>query len=366
MTWLKHQQTQFLTANPAAPAPPVVPAAAALALGTLSLKVIEIATMPPTLEATAPTVSGSVNNCFTLDTNHRVYIFNQSTPDANSRLQVLDVTDRAAPVQLASVFAAGSNDGYRAAWFNDLLWVVVDDQSSTSAPNTLRVFDVATMPPALLATYDLTADFADMQDDPSSCMASNGFVYIVNNGATNDRFGIYDGTNPLAVTQESITEMVAGGGQLALAIAYPLVYVYQGPPTSTLTIFDVSNPALPATVGSVGGFGNAIFISNAPDNGFLFAVAVSPADRGIRIVDVSTPAAPVLVASPLPAGVVNRNRATAARNGELALFCLEAAIGPGKIQVYDTTNAGAGTLAFLGELAYNANNQHPSSPYIDA
>lgn len=356
--------SSIISAIDTPPLPPAPPGPAALALGT-SLKVLDISDpSAPTLASTVATASVSANNCFTMDAFHRAYVFNQKTPDTDSRLQIFNCTNRSGPIELASVFAATANDGYKASVVGSLLWVVTDDPSATSAPNTLRVFDVSDpSSPTLLATYDLALGFAIEQDRPVSAIAEGVFVYVTSNGAVADRFGVYDGTNPLAVLQASVTDLV-GTGQAVLALEFPFAYVYHGPPVSTLLIFDVTSPAAPSLVGSVGGFGNAIFMTNRPDNGFLYFVAFSPADRGIRICDVSNPAAPVIVGSPLPTGTVNRNLACAAKNGQLVLFCLETAIGPMKAQVYDAS-AGDGTLTFLGEVAYNATVVSPSSPYID-
>jgi len=346
----------------------VAPVAGPAVIAQGSLKIIDISIpAAPVVASTVPVTSSTANDSYCGDASHLIYYFARGTPDANSRLEIFDASNRSAVVQLASVFAASSNDGYRCSVAGTVLWVVVDDVGSTSAPNTLRAFDVSNpAAPALLATYDLDAGFAISQNDANGAIAFGNFVYVVSGSSLADRrFGIYNATNPLAVTQSSVTDMVASGGQLALAMDFPFAYIYQGPATSLLSIFDVTNPAAPALVGSVGGFGNCIAMSPAPDAGFLYLIAFSPIDKGIRICDVSIPAAPVLVASPAPGGVVNRNRQPIAKNGQMVLIVNEAAGGNMKAQVYDASAAGAGILTLLGEVIYSVPTVGPSSPYVD-
>ena len=360
---LKDIQTQFFTQQGATP--PVIGGAAAFALGS-SLKVIGISALGvPTLEATVVTVSSSANDTLATDTNNLAYVMGRRTPDTDSRLEIFDVSVRSAPAQLASLAAASSNDGYRMFRVGTTLWVAVDDTSTTDEPDTLRGFDVSTpAAPSLTATYDLLLDFPVAQPDMSQLIGADGgnVVVIASDLVGGCRIGIYDVSVPLAVSQESTTDLV-GAGQPALAINYPLLYVYQGAPTSTISIYDITNAAAPLLLGSVGGLGISLFMSHFPDNGFLYLNAISPLDTGIRVVDVSVPAAPVLIGSVAPSGVVNRNSSVVATNQRLIVFNRAIAGGPMKAQVYDASNAGAGVLTLLGEVNYNVLVVIPNSPW---
>jgi len=331
------------------------PVAAAFMLGT-SLKIVTLD--PIAFGSSTPTVSSNSENTLTIDSSNNAYYFSQKAPDTDSRLQVFDCTDRALPVEIANIAALQSNAGYLAAVRNNILWVVCNAPAGSLAPNSLRAFNVANpAAPALLATYDLAAGFALPQTNMTACMVdSSGFIYISANatGIGDQTVGIYNGTNPLAVTQQSVTPITAiPFGSIIIALDFPLLFVLSV--ASQLEIYNVTSPAAPALLGTLLGLGNAIDMSPVPDAGFLFLTARSPVDKNIRIVDVSTPAAPVLVASPAPAGVVQRNTGgIAVDNGLLVLACLETAIGPLKAQVYDTANAGLGTLALLGEANFNA------------
>jgi hypothetical protein len=337
--------------------------AAAFMLGT-SLKIVTL--NPIALASTTPTVTSNSENTFTIDSNQNAFYFSQKSPDTDSRLQIFDCLNRAAPTETANVPALQSNAGYLAAVNNNILWVVCNAPAGSLAPNSLRAFNATTG--ALLATYDLAAGFALPQTNMTACMVdSSGFLYISANGTGlgDQTVGIYDGSNPLAVTQKSVTVITAPAfGNIQIGLEFPLLFVLSV--TSQLEVYDVTNPVLPALLGSVAGLGNAIDMTQVPDSGFLFLTARSPVDKGIRIVDVNVPAAPVLVASPAPSGTVSRNTGgLAAKNGRLVLANLQTAIGPNKVQVYDTANAALGTLAFLGEAAYNVTPQGFTPVFID-
>jgi hypothetical protein len=339
---------------------------AAFMLGT-SLKIVTLS--PVALASSTATVTSNSENTFCIDSNQNAFYLSQKSPDTDSRLQIFDCLNRAAPSEIANIAALQSNAGYLAAVNNGILWVVCNAPAGSLAPNSLRAFDVSDpTTPVLLATYDLAAGFALPQTNMTACMVdSSGFVYVSANGTGlgDQSVGIYDGSNPLAVLQKSVTTITAVPfGSVVIGLEFPLLFVLSV--ASQLEVYDVTLPGTPALLGSVAGLGNAIDMTQVPDGGFLFLTARSPVDKGIRIVDVSTPAVPALVASPLPSGTVNRNTGgLAARNGRLVLANLETAIGPNKAQVYDTAGAGLGTLAFLGEAAYNVTPQGFTPVFID-
>lgn len=347
---------------------------ALIVLGTL--KVIDVT------DPTLPSVIGQVptppllarsgdGSAYMVDSSdHICYIVDGivGAPDGDNRLEIVDVSDLANPVLLSqSAVCSAPDAGRRVALANSKTRLYCPNANVVATPNILQVFDVANLsaPVGLIATYDLMADFAITQNDPSSAMAVGNTLYIVSIAVadvpvSNARLGVYDVTNPLAVTQLGATTVrstLNGGapGTVSLLdivgnIAWLFVEDFPAG-TRKLQAWDISNPALATLTGTVN-VGVGVSQWSQVANNVIYGIRDnSAADVNIYAYDVSNPAAPALLGATVGVGPRNFSiRASASRNE--VYVCTRIPATESRLRVYDSSNPAV--LVELGSVAYNA------------
>jgi hypothetical protein len=190
------------------------------------------------------------------------------SPDRSIKgsLQVIDVSNPAAPVGLINPLFAGESRGV--AEGGGLAYVAVGNNPRFSVPSSLRVID-----PALGQRDSLY--FPTRLDDVA---VAGGLAYVVGSSLQ-----VIDASLPLSPLGSLDTPGVdvAIAGELAHVVA-----------DFSLRTIDVSNPAAPVEVGAINTPGRASAVAVA---GGLVYVGVenSSVDLGsLRVIDVSIPAAP--------------------------------------------------------------------------
>ena len=355
MTRLKHQQTQFLTSNPAAPAPPMLSATAGIISGTF-LHLLEVDTFPPA-QVSAPALAfaaGGDGEALHIDANLQyAFVLSGPTNPTADRLQIFDITIPSAPVTVCASAVVGSTEAgqYTMAVTSDgQVFIAVRVASFVSAPQTMEFFNISTPAvPASIASYNLETDFAVNQGNPTSALLQSDTVLVVaalGEPVAGAILGFYDTTNPAAVTQTTATNLEPAADALFSLLDVQGDFAYTlfrslilG--VSELRIYDISNPALPTLEGSVALPGSMVNGSQL-DNGKIYGCAVLAADKNLYVFDVSNPAAPTLASSTLVA--VNSNFSIRGANDRAYLASQLNAISNFVVSVFDTTNPAAPAL----------------------
>jgi len=226
-------------------------------------------------------------------------------------LQIVDVSDPAAPVWLGGYDTSGNARGvavagttaYVADGFQGL---VIIDVTDPAAPVRLGVFDTAgyaydvTLSGGLAYVADDTGGLQIIDvADPAAPVRLGGYdttgrargVMVVGSVAyvANERSGlqIIDVSNPVAPVR--LGGYDTAGNAYAVAVSGTVAYVADY--TAGLQIIDVSNPAAPVRLG---GYNTPGFARDVAVAGGL--VYVADDYRGLLIIDAAIPAAPQLVA----------------------------------------------------------------------
>ncbi len=136
-------------------------------------------------------------------------------------------------------------------------------------------------------------DFSGSQNGIKIQVQGN-YVYLVRNDGSPD-FVVVDVSNPLIPALVGSLSLTGAPSNIAVSGNY--AYVSTDANGSELQVIDVSTPSLPSMVGSYDAPGNAnalgVFVSGTS----VYLVRASSADNEFFVVDVSTPTTPTLVGS---------------------------------------------------------------------
>lgn len=249
----------------------------------------------------------------------------------------------------------------------------------TTGNSKLHVVDIS-VPSALVETtfYGLNGGtFAVNQKDPAAIVSNPGtnrlYVTNVSEGApANMIFAVYDATAPLAVTQQGTINFganpfIAGNGGIDLAINFPIVYsLLGGDVTATpaqLNAINVSNPAAPVVVGSavlIGTFSDKprkMYLDTVNSRLYVFSGTVSTPNQKVFVYDVSNQAvAPVLVTT-LAIGATDAQaglRSGFVSNGTISMMAGTGTVGNVNLVLYDTSGMFVGSANVTSGVAGTA------------
>ena len=350
---LKDVQTQIVT-QPFSEAGAAAGAAAAIISGTF-LHVIDVTSVPPT-EVSEPALTfaagGDGEALHVFPPLHYAFVLSGPTNPTPDRLQIFDLSNRAAPVTVCASAVVGSTEAGQytmAVKSTGLIFIALRVAAFVSMPDTLEFFDISTPAvPASIAVYNLKTGFAVNQGFPETIVLQSDSVAVVTakgDPIVGALLGFYDITNPLAMTQTAVTnvEVVADAVFNLLDVQGNFAYtlfrsVILG--VKELRIYDISAPAAPILAGSVALPGNMINGSQL-DNGKIYGCAVI-ADNNLYVFDVSNPVAPALVATLLVA--VNSNFSIRGRNNRAYLASQLAGATNFVVSSFDTSIAAAPVL----------------------
>jgi hypothetical protein len=349
---LKDQQTQIITQgfNPA----PVVPGGG-IALILNSLKVIDVSvpTAPTVASTTAgiPPVGGVSGACEYIDTSlHLLYVISGIIPPPDTNiLQVVDVSNKAAPAVLGTCAATYADSEYRVAKIGNTLYAAGDDLFS-AAPNKnlLQVFNVANpAAPAQLTTYNLKTGFALDNSIASEAVSQGNNLFISGSDPVGGRgfFGIYNASNPLALTQTSLTETANTGlANDVFCNLFDIVGNYLFLMLNTVSLarvevqaWNISNPAAPTLAAgskAVLATADTLRFSQLANN-HCYGVTIS-ADHNIYPVDCTDPLALVALAPTLVTGT-RANFSIRANGSKVYLAKLANTFPQKELRVFDAT-----------------------------
>lgn len=355
--------------------PPLPPGAGGAALILNSLSVINVSTPAAPIVAstltTVPTggasgVSGATEAIDTL--NHIFYVISGIGPDVGNALQAINVSDPANPTIIGTVPCSKGDANYRTALSGDkavLACVNTGDGLVSSEPNVMQVFDVSDpTAPAIVATYDLATDFAAAQRDVDTVVMVNRTLYAISDSTPGlVQLGIYDLTNPLAVTQESVTDIRNTGDIDTLGVlcdvitvglvTYAVMWIQEdGTGAQVIETWNVTNPAAPVFVAKTANFTQTIRTNrwSQVDAGHLYGGSISITQQDIIAVDVSNPAAPAIAGS-TPGVDTRANFSLRAAGGFVYVAQrLLSSANSRALQIYDAAVPGA--LVSVGIVVY--------------
>lgn len=366
---LKQRQTRVVRLDPAAA---TVEEAAAFIIKTLQVFGLADETNPtieavmanvPTFPSNATSLSASM---MCVDTfNNRVYVLSgKDAPDAGNMLQVIDATDRAAPVVVGQVACTRPDAGYRAGLSNDLNWLFVVNSNAPSgaAPNSIQVFNVSAPTAPTNPSNVALSTFANPAINVTQAVVTGDLLYTdaLKTGSETGYLAIYDVSNPLAITQISRTTVIDLPGDVVSVLlcdvvgdfAYLRVFA-QAAGTQEMQAWDVSNPAAPVQVGAVGIVPASPQLGRVTQlaNNIIYVTGGGVANNAIHPFDFTVPAAPVALAT--SAVVAGTNNFTMRASGDRVYLCSSNAapnIFSKTFYVYDAANPAA--LALLGSVEY--------------
>jgi type II secretory pathway pseudopilin PulG len=255
--------------------------------------------------------------------------------DANT-LQIFDVSNPASPVSIGSV-ATGAAP--HSVYVQGRYAYVVNRDG-----NTLQIFDVSN--PATPINVGWTGD---AMTSPYSIYVQGKFAYVVGYSLDHGRFGIIDVSNPTQPRGVIGSEIVFTAGINPRSIYVQGRYVYiVNSGANTLQIIDVSNPALPVSVGSM-------TTETVPYSVYVqgrYAYVVNYSANTLQIIDVSNPALPTSVGSVAtglnPYSVYVQGR-----------YAYVVNLSSSTLQIFDVSNTALPTS--VGSVA---TNNYPYSVYI--
>jgi hypothetical protein len=298
---------------------------------------------------------------------HLFYILSGKHGGVGPKLNILDLTNRSAPVLLSStVLCTIPDDGYRAALGGSILYCANSGATGAfTAANNVQQFDISNpATPITLPGFNVKTDFGISQFDSDAAIIVGNNLYISssNGAAGKSQLGIYDITNPLVVTQTSVTDIrntgfVNDANAILFAIvgnyAFFSIYVTSTNETSVET-WNISNPAAPVMANTVAipvpvPGSNPIIQFSQIANGHAYGFRQS-ADHNIYPVNISNPLALVALAPTLVSGAGDSFSIQAA--GTKVYLCKEDVFPDERLRVFDATVPGA--LVQMGSVVYSA------------
>jgi hypothetical protein len=250
--------------------------------------------------------------------------------DDSYGLQIIDVSNPAAPVRLGGYDTTGS--AYAVAVSGSLVYVAdgssglqIINVSNPAAPVRLGGYDTAGSANGLA----MSGSLAYVADGSSGLQIIN-----VSNPGAPVRLGGYD----------------TAGSAYGVAVSGSHAYVSDG--SSGLQIIDVSNPAVPVRRGGYDTAGSARSVTVTGTVAY-----VADYDRGLQIIDVSTPVAPVLLGSYDTSGsaygIAVSGRLGYVADGSLGLQIVDTYTDAAALTQVDATTWRAAFASLLAEGAYH-------------
>lgn len=321
-----------------------------------TLEIIDVTTpATPTIESTVPVGLLSGNDDCLYVTGNTAF-----TLGDDDKLYVIDITNKATPVILASPACHRAGSGfYRMVKVGNFL-VLIRSNNVPLQKNTLEVFDISNLAtPTSVATYTLTTDFATAQLAGSILMNGTTAIICGDNGSPSFSacMGFYDFSALPVVTQIGVALTDGAGTELDLvdvqgnsALTYASIV---GP--DELRWYDISTPGTPVLKGALAVPSNVAIYSQIAA-GVSYGITLFAADKKIYAFDVSDPTvAPTLLGS--SAVVTNNNfsiRAGLDSTGQKVYLATRHNPGVPRnraVQVYDA--AAPAALTLLGEVIYS-------------
>lgn len=223
------------------------------------------------------------------------------------------------------------------------------------AVTRLFVFDITD--PTLLseiASYDLVAGFAVNQAGARAITGDGTTLYISSSGGGGGSgvLGIYDITNPLAITQTATINLGANTitGESLIKSG---IYVYM-PFNKTCAVIDVSVPALPVLAASIVVTTPLSFCLDIAIEGNTIWLATQGGPNTLESWDITNPLAPAHLITWTPANDPNHiyvSQGILASIDDL----------PGQLDLYD-----GATGALLGSISGGANVGIPQDVWLNA
>jgi Tfp pilus assembly protein PilV len=239
--------------------------------------------------STSPVVSGSVNLTGILSnlavSGNYVYVTSNNN---NKELQIVNVTNKSAPTVAGSYNAQGNSTGIGVAVNGTKLYMT----RKNSAQDQFVVLNISNPTnPSLLGSLDLGADGYGL-------VVSDTYAYVSTN-ANRKEFQIINITNPSTPTLTGSADIsqFAQSGVSSVSMYGGHAYVGQG---KDLYVVDISTPASPVlkSVTSVADAFNDIsnFLGN---KGAYIFVATSDVNKEFKVYDVSSSTKPVIYGTSL-------------------------------------------------------------------
>lgn len=194
----------------------------------------------------------------------------------SSTLSIVDVSKPSAPVQKGSIVLSGQLRGVSVS--NGIAYV-----AAASPGNLLYAVDVSdSANPRLLNSIAVT--------DPRCVLATGGLVYVCENNGASSKIKIFSfasSSSPLLLGSAAMDQGVAGKIDVKNGKLYA-----PASSSSTISIFDVSDPTSPVLKSRTAITGGAFQVESSGD--VLYAVNTS---GRITVMDVSSSTAPTVMAS---------------------------------------------------------------------
>lgn len=212
--------------------------------------------------------------------------------DGTNSLRIVDVTNPATPAAVSVISTA--NAGVRAlAVSGNILFV------GTVTGGVFRAYDISNPAlPVQLSTMSLST-----VTRITSIALQGKYAYVGQLTTTDKGLEIIDVSNPYSMS--SVGSYDANADVHALAVSGR--YAYLSLSTGVLDVVNISNPAAPASVGTL----TLTSATSSSSSGFLAAagnylyVGGSTSASGIQIVDISNPLIPTLAASGITINTTN-------------------------------------------------------------
>jgi len=221
-----------------------------------------------------------------------------TSSDSNS-LEIADVSNPSAPVHMGSIVngAGGALLDFPCSIFVSGNYAFVTSMYSTG--NALEIIDVSNKAAPVHAGSIVNGAGGALLGNPQDIFVSGNYAYIASTGS--NALEIVDISNPLAPVHKGSIVNGAGGALLSIPTSVYVSgnYVYiTSKMDHALEIIDVSNPAAPFHKGKIsnGAGGAVLFMPKSvfvSGNYAYVATSTSPMDGAMEVVDVSNPAAPV-------------------------------------------------------------------------
>lgn len=344
---------------------------AAIILSSLNIFKLNPLSLASTIN-TVPTGGNSAVSSSTeiIDTaNHILYVLSGIVPDVGNRLQAINIANRNSPTILGSVPCTCGDANYRTALTSDnadLVCCNTSDSGISSAPNVMQIFQV-TNPAAMvnIANYNLKTGFAISQEGPQNIIIVGRKLYVLSGNTVANpglvQLGVYDLTNPLAVTQLGVVNIRNTadnntGGVLNDVIGNFAILWVQEDSTGAQKIetWNISNPAA-MVVGSSAALPTTRRTNRWSQvaNGHLFGGSVNSAlEPRFFGFNVSNPLAVSFDGATTP-GTTKDNFSL--RAAGLKMYAARQVGFNTFLDVFDATIPG--NLALLGSLPYAANSR---------
>ncbi|MEI7512084.1 MAG: hypothetical protein WCK01_01345, partial [Candidatus Uhrbacteria bacterium] len=144
---------------------------------------------------------------------------------------------------------------------------------------------------ASASSITLTVASAVTLSNPSDAVVSGRYLYIIDSNYR--ELQIFDVINPTSPVYKGFVDVTYAGNPRSIVVDGNYAYVVNGDASSTLSIFNVSDPTNPTFVATkvVGTGPDDVAVSNG------YAYVVNGTTKNVSVIDVSTPGSPVTVAT---------------------------------------------------------------------